>query len=232
MIAIHEAWAGARFDALEARFKPTVDRDDPRLVAVARRLLPLAGRRVLDLGCGKGRFGRALVGRGAEVVGLDLSAAMLRSADGLTRVRGSARRLPFAAGSFDRVVAVEVLEHLPPAAWDQVLAEIRRVLAPGGVLAVVDKNIAACDPHRPWLPGALVKWIDERRGRFMYAPGDPAQEHWFWPRGFTRRMARHFIHARAQYVLSRQEEGRFPFDRFPATRRFVLWSGVRPGGAA
>lgn len=232
MIAVHEACAGARFDALEGRFKPTVAPDDPRLVAVARRLLPLAGRRVLDLGCGKGRFGRALARRGADVVGLDLSTAMLRSAYGLERVRGSVRRLPFASGSFDRVVAVEVLEHLPPAAWDQALAEIRRVLAPGGVLAVVDKNLAACDARRPWLPSALVKWIDERRGLFMYGPGDVAQEHWFWPRGFTRRLSRYFIHARAQHLIMQEEEGRFPFDRFPGTRRFVLWSAVRPGGAA
>lgn len=232
MIAVHEACAGARFDALAGRFKPTVAADDPRLVAVARRLLPLEGRRVLDLGCGKGRFGRALVARGARVVGLDLSAAMLRSAEGLERVRGSARRLPFDSGAFDRVVAVEVFEHLPPAAWDRTLAEIRRVLAPGGVLAIVDKNAAACDPNRPWLPGVVVKWIDERRGLFMYQPGDPARERWFWPRAFTRRLSRRFIHARAEYLITGEEAGRFPFERFPGTRRFVLWSAVRPGGGS
>ena len=70
------------------------------------------GRRVLDLGCGKGRFATRLAESGAEVVGIDLSAAMLAEAKGLARVRGSARRLPFASATFDAVVAVEVFEHL------------------------------------------------------------------------------------------------------------------------
>ncbi len=230
MIAVHEACVGARFDALEGRFKSTLQPDDPRLVAVIEGLLPLDGRRVLDLGCGKGRFGRALAERGAGVVGLDLSAAMLRDAHGLERVRGSIRRLPFADGAFDRVVAIETLQHLPPESWDQILAEIHRVLVPGGVLVVVDRNIAACDPTRPWLPSALVKWIDIQRGLFMYGQGDAAREHWFWPRGFRRRLAGRFIDARARFLVTDEEAGRFPFDRFPAVRRFVLWSAVRRGG--
>ena len=46
-------------------------------------LEPLVGKRILDLGCGKGRFARALQGLGAQVVGLDLSAAMLAEATGV-----------------------------------------------------------------------------------------------------------------------------------------------------
>ena len=65
------------------------------LADVLRELAP--GTRVADLGCGKGRFSRTLSVLGARVVGLDLSAAMLREATGVDRVRGSARRLPFGA---------------------------------------------------------------------------------------------------------------------------------------
>src|SRR5205085_1976365 len=99
MTALHEAAVSGRFDALEARFKDEVLPDDGRLLALFEALGRLAGRRVLDLGCGKGRFAAHLATRGAKVVGLDRSAAMLARAMDLERVRGSARRLPFAAES-------------------------------------------------------------------------------------------------------------------------------------
>ena len=81
MIAEHEAIVASRFDALHGRFKDVIDADDPRLRGVVDSLGPLAGRRILDLGCGKGRFARALAAQGASVVGLDLSAAMLDRGD-------------------------------------------------------------------------------------------------------------------------------------------------------
>ena len=77
MIAEHEAVVAGRFDAL-ARFKRAVAPDDPRLLAIVERLSPLEGRRILDLGCGKGRFARSLVELGAQVVGLDISAGNAR----------------------------------------------------------------------------------------------------------------------------------------------------------
>ena len=94
MIAEHEARRRGRFDALRGRFKREVAPDDPRLGrrrACSRRL---PGRRVLDLGCGKGRFAGSLTALGAAVVGLDLSAGMLARGDGL---RSGARLGPAAA---------------------------------------------------------------------------------------------------------------------------------------
>ena len=80
MIADHEAIVASRFDALHRRFKRQLGQDDPRLQGIVNSFRPLDGRRFLDLGCGKGRFSRALAERGAVVVGLDLSAAMLHGA--------------------------------------------------------------------------------------------------------------------------------------------------------
>ena len=93
-----------------ARWRRTI----PGCWRSSRVSAPLAGRRVLDLGCGKGRFSGRLSDAGRTVVGLDLSAAMLAEATGIDRVRASARRLPFGPASFDGVVAVEVFEHLAP----------------------------------------------------------------------------------------------------------------------
>jgi SAM-dependent methyltransferase len=108
------------------------------------------GDRVLDMGCGGGRHAFALYRRGADVVALDLDEAELKDVAGMftamreagevpdgasaTAVRGSAYGLPFADGTFDRVVAAEVLEHLPQD--DRAMRELFRVLKPGGQIAV------------------------------------------------------------------------------------------------
>jgi 2-polyprenyl-6-hydroxyphenyl methylase/3-demethylubiquinone-9 3-methyltransferase len=230
--ARHEDLVAARFDAHHARFKAEVGDDDPRVRGILEALGPIRGRRVLDLGCGKGRFGRILAGRGARVVGLDVSAAMLASGErsGLDRVQGSAGRLPFRDASFDAAIAVEVFEHLAPRAVEEACDELRRVIRPGGWLVLVDKNALAMNARRPWLPAAAVKWIDERRGRWMYPPGGPVRERWFRPLAMKRRLSRRFADVRMRYLLSRDEAGRFPFRAFPCTRLFVLWAARSPGG--
>ncbi len=232
MIASHEAVVGSRFDALHHRFKRDVARDDPRLVGIVDNLGPMAGRRVLDLGCGKGRFSRTLSELGAQVIGLDLSAAMLAEAMDLDRVRASARRLPFASASFDRVVAVEILEHLAPRSVDQVCDEVRRVLRPGGTFVIVDKNVWSWNAQRPWLPSLAVKWIDERRGLWMYSPQESVRERWFRPGELSRRLGRWFSEVRVVHLLSPAERGRFPFQYVAGTRLFALWAARAPGGSA
>ena len=108
------------------------------------------GHRVLDMGCGGGRHAFELARRGADVVALDYSydelvpvQQMLNAmrAEGevpvgsITQsVRGDALRLPFPDDSFDRIVAAEVLEHIP--ADEDAMAELRRVLKPGGLISV------------------------------------------------------------------------------------------------
>jgi len=115
-----------------------------------RHLHLQSGQRVLDLGCGEGRHAiSAWLEAPVDTVGLDLSPADLRTAAGraaefqppaasargsLGWVQGSGLTLPFADASFDRVICAEVLEHIPD--YHRVLGEIRRVLRPGGVLAV------------------------------------------------------------------------------------------------
>jgi ubiquinone/menaquinone biosynthesis C-methylase UbiE len=82
---------------------------------IAAAPVPLAGRRVLDLGAGTGAAGRAALAAGAgQVVAADLATGMLRVAGaGLHPVAGDAQALPFRAGSFDLVAAAFCLNHLP-----------------------------------------------------------------------------------------------------------------------
>ncbi|MCU1491253.1 MAG: methyltransferase [Acidimicrobiaceae bacterium] len=110
------------------------------------------GLRVLDLGCGGGRHAYACARAGADVVALDAdlgelavvgalaTATAMAEAGELERggtvsvVAGDANALPFAAASFDRVIAAEVLEHLVDDAG--ALAELARVLSADGLLAI------------------------------------------------------------------------------------------------
>jgi 2-polyprenyl-6-hydroxyphenyl methylase/3-demethylubiquinone-9 3-methyltransferase len=232
MIREHEAFVGARFDLLHGRFRSQVAGDDARVCALVESLSPLTGMRLLDLGCGKGRFSAKLSERGAHAVGVDISAGMLAEAAGLDRVRASARRLPFGSASFDRVMAVEVFEHLAPAAIDEVCSEVLRVLRPGGKFVILDKNVRSWNARRPWLPSAAVKWIDERRGLWMYARGESVRERWFHPRELQERLGRWFCDVRVIHLLSRSEEGRFPFQWVPSARLFALWAAAAPGGSA
>jgi 2-polyprenyl-6-hydroxyphenyl methylase/3-demethylubiquinone-9 3-methyltransferase len=222
----HEAEVAQRFDLLEHRFKPEVGQDDVRLGALLGCLGPLRGHRILDLGCGKGRFAAPLERAGAEVIGLDRSWAMLAQACALPRVCGTARRLPFAGLTFDAVIAVEVFEHLT--AIDEVLLEVRRVLRPGGIVAIVDKNAASWNAHRPWLPNLAVKWIDEQRGHWMYPKGSPVCERWLWPRAFCNRLRRFFDAVGVWHLLSPVEAGHPWFRKVPAARLFALWSARVP----
>jgi malonyl-CoA O-methyltransferase len=117
---------------------------DPRIYHVQlilEHLGDLAGKRVLDVGCGKGRFARILKERQpeAEVWGLDISEEMLRYVPQNIRTRaGSMTELPFEDAFFDGVYATESLEHAVEI--ERAVAEMCRVTAPGGRIAIIDKN--------------------------------------------------------------------------------------------
>jgi ubiquinone/menaquinone biosynthesis C-methylase UbiE len=227
----HDQAVEAAFNTHEARFKQRVADNDVRLRAVMRAFEPLDSIRILDLGCGKGRFGSQLQRQGAQVVGLDLSTAMLAYAVDLPRVHGTARRLPFAADAFDGVMAIEVLEHLSDSGIDQALSEARRVLRPGGVVAIIDKNAGSLDARRRWLPSLAVKWIDERRGRWMYPAAGPVRERWFWPATLRGRLNRQFVDVSVEHLLSPGEAESRLFRTLPALRLLALWTAKAPGGA-
>jgi len=153
------------------------------------------GDRVLDMGCGAGRHAFALYRLGADVTALDRSASDLVDVEVMfaamreegevpagaraRAVRGDAYALPFEDGTFDRVIAAEILEHLPQ---DQdAMAELYRVLRPGGLLAVTvprwgpEKVCWALSDEYHEVEGGHVRIYrgDELTGRLVEAGLEP-----------------------------------------------------------
>jgi SAM-dependent methyltransferase len=113
----------------------------------------VAGRRILDAGCGSGPLSAALRDRGAIVSGFDASAGMIEQArrrlgdDADLRVAELGGPLPYPDGAFDDVIASLVLHYLED--WGPALAGLRRVLKPGGRLIVsVDHPFAIVSLQR------------------------------------------------------------------------------------
>jgi ubiquinone/menaquinone biosynthesis C-methylase UbiE len=100
-----------------------------RVVLEGVASLSLTGKKVLDVACGTGRFSRLFRTQGAQVVGFDLSRAMLNQSrdrqSAEAYVEGSALQLPFKDGAFDIAVSVNAFNHLP--AFEEAINEICRV---------------------------------------------------------------------------------------------------------
>lgn len=147
------------------------------------------GIRVLDLGCGPGSItvGLAEAVAPGQVVGVDLQPSQVAQAHALGAMRGvmnvrfevaDVYRLPFPDGSFDAAFAHAVLMHLRDPV--QALAEVRRVLGPGGIAGVRDPDWGA-RLHAPATP-LLEQWyaltvrVRQRNGGdpFMGPPSPPA----------------------------------------------------------
>lgn len=124
--------SGERVSTREGAFNPTWQRHVAAYAHAARVMPP---GRLLDLGCGTGHSHRLLAPR--ETVGVDLDPAALAGQERETFV-ADMRDLPFPDARFDSVLSVQSIEHVPDP--ERVLAEVRRVLRPGGVAMFVTPN--------------------------------------------------------------------------------------------
>ena len=174
-----------RYDLLNHLLSANIDTVWRR--RVVRKLQPLlkTGARVLDVGCGTGDLSIELFEKtAAEVTGIDFCRPMLElaktKAPQLQFIEGDALRLPFAAGTFDGLTIGFALRNLSSVADG--LAELRRVLKPGGSVAILEFS-------QPTVPGIrqLVRfyylrllpsiggWFSGSRGAYQYLPDSIAR---------------------------------------------------------
>jgi ubiquinone/menaquinone biosynthesis C-methylase UbiE len=172
---------------------------------------------VLDMGCGTGRFTIPLAKIAAKVTGLDMSAAMLKIAEekadrldlNIDFHEGDMAHLPFEDHSFDAVVCMLAIMHIPPENRERVFLEASRVLKPGGRIIISAKNslferlssvdrFAAVD--KTDVPNKQLIFTNTQSGHDMVAP-------WysFSPQDFDRLFALaklHMVHLRGNIPLS------------------------------
>lgn len=144
-------WTAHATTQLDSATGTRISRD--RLARCVGGLEQVAGRSVLEVGCGAGRFTEVLLDAGARVLACDLSRAVeanlanFRGRSGHFVCQADIMRLPVAAGSFDVVVALGVLQHVPRP--EAAIAALAAALRPGGLLAL--------DHYAP-PPGAGRAW--------------------------------------------------------------------------
>ena len=115
-----------------------------RLGVVRDLVEPHDGERVVDLGCAAGAVTHFLSGFGCRVVGVDSEQLAIETArslfPGLEFAQADVAELPFADASFDKAVAADLVEHLSDESFARMLAEVHRVLVPGGTLSIYTPN--------------------------------------------------------------------------------------------
>jgi len=159
------------FDAIATRYDGLRSQLFEPALELLARAADLPGRRVLDLGCGTGRFAAALAARqGCTAFGVDPSPAMLavarERAGGVTWLEGRAEAIPLADGAVERAFMQTVVHLVEDRAAAS--AELRRVLEPGGTVAILTVDPAAAP--RFWMADLLPSYAAIDSARFP-APG-------------------------------------------------------------
>lgn len=153
----YDRWSGI----YDSEDNPLIFLEQP---VVERLVGDVSGRRILDVGCGTGRWSFRLAAAGADVTGIDFSTGMLDKAlakPGAADIRfvqhDLANPLPFEDDAFDGIVCCLVLEHV--AELGPVLLEMRRVCRPDGFIVISDLHPAM------GLLGIQARFVDPSTGR-------------------------------------------------------------------
>lgn len=156
------------FDRNAAIFPSEIRLDDARLDELVLGLGNLKNAKILDAGCGKGRFAVRLRGMEPSVAiyGVDISDCLLDEVpDGIIKKRGTILDLPFEDETFDGVYCVEALEHT--IRTERAIDELCRVLKDHGKIVIIDKSLSkqgslVVTDFEQWFDGAKVKGLLEK----------------------------------------------------------------------
>ncbi len=141
-----------------------------QLLELKKNFIPIKNKKVLDIGCGKGRFLKHLVELGGICTGIDLSDNLIKGAKTNVKkasfIQGSATELPFKDNYFDYIYSIETFEHIPNIKL--AIKEIFRVLKPNGKVIIIDKSFWSIHPIF-LLPTPIRKIYLESKGKWIYS---------------------------------------------------------------
>ena len=151
-------------------FKDSIAQDDGRYQIVRNEIKDREAKRILDAGCGKGRYLKNLMGEIPDAVycAVDISKNVMQNIlPPVEKREGTLTQIPYADSAFDLVYTVEALEHsIFP---ENALKELLRVTKPGGEVIIIDKNKAAMglleiDEWEQWFTDELFVRAAEKEG--------------------------------------------------------------------
>jgi len=211
-----------RFNELSDIFPEDIKDDDPRVQEILKFLAKIKGKTILDAGCGKGRFSKILANKGGVVTGVDLSNELLKVAKNKIKnanfIIGNILDLEFLDNSFDYIICVEALEHVPDT--DKAIKEMVRVLKKDGKIIIIDKNKLSLH-NRLFLPNMFVKKYMEFFNKWMYPRNFPFTEKWFFPTEAERILKKYCKYTKKEYLKDSKKK---LFDVF---NLFIAWEGIK-----
>ena len=175
-------------------------------------------KKILDAGCGEGRFSRYFIENGYDITGMDFSEEYVRVAKKNLKkgkfVVGSVTRIPFKDNSFDYIFSVDVFQHIPD--LEKALAETYRVLKKEGSLIIIDKNKYGLN-KKYLIPQKLIKNIRDLR-TWKYSG---YKEKWFSPKKLRKILNKLFRNVKYKYLIEKNKKK--IFYSLPQLNLFVAW---------
>lgn len=210
-------------------FPEELNSDDPQLTEILNWFGDVENIELLDAGCAKGRFSKALARMGAVVTGIDPSESFITIArKNVPEAKfdiASVTEIPFEDECFDGVFCLEVLEHVPDT--EKAICEMARVLKPGGKIIIIDKNILSLEPLY-LIPTIVFKKIQEYRNKWMYPRDFPFREKYF-TFGYIEKFLGKYCHRTSSKYMpdARTEKAARVYRLFPSLSFDIAWRGIK-----
>ena len=206
-----------RFDELKDNKKivsENIDDSNFELKEILKFLGQASDKKVLDVGCGKGKFCRKIKDIGFDIIGVDPSKELIKKAaennKDIKFIEASATSLPFSDSEFDFIICIEVLEHIPDT--EKAIKEMTRVLKPQGRFLIIDKNIFSLH-HRYFVPTIFWKKYMEITNHWMYPRNFPFKEKYFSPRKIDKIIKKYCSKSKINFIYPTFEIKNYSFGK-------------------